>query len=340
MKKRFVLLASLLIFTICLFGQNNVKKYYKYVNKAELEYCKGNHKKASQFLEKAFQEKDPFIRDIYYYFYLYREHHVGDENVIIKQAHLLAQRGELYIDGFEENRELYNTLQTIKDTTQTTIIQPLIDSLQAIRNLDQSVRLGKFSYTEEDRRQILLTDSINLERIISLYKEFGTINENCAPYFHHSISLVLGHNSKENLIELPFDLLKEEVKKGNLDVRVFIRMYDECQANRKMFLSVEPTIQYGDDYGHHIIIGETLFIYPPENIKQINKNRKAIGYSETWEDFKIKLKFSFLEDGWNFVQEIVEHWGSDEETQKVEMETRQKIDNKEIKGEYYIKGSK
>ena len=335
------LLIFLISFFFCIifsFGQKNIKKYYYWVNKAELEYCKGNHKKSGAFFERAFQEMTPFTRDIYCYFDLYFKHNAGDKDEIIKQAHLLAQRDGLYPNLYKDSK-LYDILKIIKDTTQTTVIQSLVDSLQSISDLDQSVRLGKFSYTEEEGRQILLTDSMNLERILSLYNEFGTINENNAPFFYSTISLVLLHNSKESLIKLPFDFLKEEVRKGNLDVRVFMSMYDECKVMREMFSGTESKslLQYGTDLRHHLIIGETLFIYPPNNIKQINKNRKAIGFSETWDDFKIKLKYTYLEDGFKFVNTQEEIWGSDEETRQAEMETRQKIDNKEVEGEYYSK---
>ncbi len=339
MKKRNFLLAFLLILTICVFGQKNVKKYYYYINKAELAYCKENYNSSSDYFEKAFREMTPYTKDIYCYFKLYNTHHVGDKKTIIEQAHILAQRDLLYYDKFEENAELYNILKCIKDTTKITIIKPLIDSLQTILDLDQSLRLNKLSFTDEELREIAFIDSINIGRILSLYKDYGTINENNAGLFYRLISLVLFHNSKTSLIELPFEFLKNEVRKGNLDAREFMSMYDECNANREAFYGPQykPMIQYGTDMKHHIIIGKTLFIYSPKNFKQINKNRKAIGIYESWDDFKVKLIYTFQADDYKFVNIQEEIWGSDEETQKVEMETRKEIDDKKYEGEYHNK---
>jgi hypothetical protein len=304
-----------------------------------LEYCKGNYNSSSDYFEKAFKEMTPFTKDIYCYFKLYNTHHAGDKKTIIEQAHVLAQRDLLYFDNFQGNIELYNILKSTKDTTKITIIKPLVDSLQSIYDIDQSLRINKISFTDEELQQIAKIDSINIERILLLYKEYGTINENNAGLFYRIISVVLFHNSKTSLIELPFDFLKDEVRKGNLDARQYMSMYDECHANREAFYGPQykPMIQYGTDMKHHIIIGKTLFIYPPKNVKQINKNRKAIGINETWDDFKVKLIFTFQADDYKFVNIQEEIWGSDEETQKVEMETRKEIDDKKYKGEYHNK---
>ncbi len=336
---RLFLIFALLFSIIFSYGQKNVKKYYYYINKAELAYCKENYNSSSDYFEKAFKEMTPFSRDLFCYFKLYHKHHVGDKKTIIEQAYILAQRDLLYIESYQENSELYKILKSIKDTTKITIIKPLVDSLQSITDLDQSLRLNKISFTDEDSQQIAIIDSINIERILSLYKEYGTINENNAGLFYRLISLVLFHNSKTSLIELPFEFLKNEVRKGNLDARQYMSMYDECHANREEFYGpkYKPMIQYGTDMKHHIIIGKTLFIYPPKNIKQINKNRKAIGIYESWDDFKVKLIYTFQTDDYKFVNIQTEIWGSDEETQKVEMKTRKEIDDKKFEGEYHIK---
>ena len=62
---RFFLMFVLLFCIIFTSGQKSVKKYYDYINKAELAICDFKYEKASQYYEKAFHAITPFCNDLF-----------------------------------------------------------------------------------------------------------------------------------------------------------------------------------------------------------------------------------------------------------------------------------
>ncbi|MBQ7489116.1 MAG: hypothetical protein IJT51_01190, partial [Bacteroidales bacterium] len=94
---------------------------------------------------------------------------------------------------------------------------------------------------------------------------------------------------------------------------------------------------YGTKLEHQRIVGNTLFVYPPANIEEINRNREEIGAAETWQDYKRKLVYTFLSRKFAFVALQEDVWGDDAANERAAEKGRNEIDSGTVKGEYFIR---
>lgn len=335
MKKFLLLSIGLLFFSYCTIAQNNnVYKYYKNVNRAELARISFKNKKASKHYERAFKYKKPFEKDAWQYMWVYANRHFGKESIALQCAKYNAQREMLWTAAFKKDSIFYKNITNIKDTSSSTIIPELRDSLDSILKRDQQVRISDTIPTE----QIILTDSLNMQKLGELFETYGHIDEdNAGDKAFHIIEVIFLHYCKTQTEEPPFFILENAVRAGTFDVRSYIYVYDICQYFRNNIFHPSDTIRrnsrFGTDLNQHSIVGDMLFIYPPENMKKVNANRKAILMAETWKDYEKKLIYAANHGGAGFVQvsPIVQSL-EDEEQQKKEL--MDEIDSGKVKGKY------
>ncbi len=132
--------------SVCLsWGQNNPKKYYEYVNKAELACLQmsDNHhwgQKAAGYYEKAFAANRPFSKDLRNYLSLYVNNKQGRWDVALECACILAQRGMLWPQWYDADTAFQRTAYLIKDTTRVITDPELAAALDALRARDQRIR--------------------------------------------------------------------------------------------------------------------------------------------------------------------------------------------------------
>ena len=330
--KKIISLASTLIMSIAIFAQNGLATYYKYVNKAELAICDLNYQKASDYYHKAFKVHTPFNRDLYYAFKIDYKY-IDDIDRAIYCYHKMAQR-----DNVDENdldslkyRNMWQHAKNIRDTTRIVIDYALQDTLISIRNSDQRIRAER-SKGEADDEVVYQTDTINLAKIQKIYKQYENINESTIGYLP-GIDIVLRHNIYYGFD--PAELLLKEVLNGNFHARSFMRLEDDYKT---FGFNDEPyQAYYGINLMHSVIINKTFFVYPPENIKQVNKNRKAIYQSETWDDYLTKMMFAYYNPDSEFKIYFPSHLISGEEVdEQSELERKKEIDEKRVKGKYYL----
>jgi len=313
MKK--TLSAFIIIFSFsCVFAQKeDIRKYYKYANKAELSICDGKYAKASRFYDKAFKHKTyPFDRDLINALLCEIYSDLNNNEKILDYTYKLAIKSfnvKERIKDLEQivDSALYKNIIIITDTTPSKLNVDLLQAFDILDSLDQTPRRKCRTYQPECIGDILINDSLNLLTIDSLYNVYGSINEENIGSIEmdNTFFLILMHNFQ--WLKHPFqEKLLSEVIEGKIDARLFAQLED-------MYLTYKNTenrvYKYGTDL--HFMINETLF-FNNHNNKQINKNRKSI-YLESINILVKKCIFSYIYDkkGFHIVDRRYYDFGSD-----------------------------
>ena len=333
----------LLSITLCLllgstFAQSrkDVRQYYCWINQAELAYDANQLEKSATFYERAFNQMAPFSRDINMYLLLYSYYHYGKEDVALNYAHTLAQRDDLWPQRYIGDTIFQNKLQVIKDTT-VVLVNPLLkQALDSLFARDQSVRKSCLD-SDETNRQAAITDSANMKILLDLFQQYGSVNEcNAGERAYVIVELIFIHNSKTRDVDLPFYVLENAVKQGTYDARSYMHLYDDCMTWRSTPRQSQGT-RYGTGFDHYMAYGNTLFIYPPDNIRGINENRKSLGVGETWNDFEKKLVVTVMSCGAGFVKMNTAVGGGENSEAMKASQIRAEMDSGKINGKYVIR---
>ena len=327
--------------TVMAYGQNNLQKYYEYVNKAELAICRENYEEAGEFYKQAFAAFPPFGRDLHFASILQRKY-LHNEEEDLKYAYLLRQMNHDIAEYFlYEEKELYPDLQKkvemMQDTTKVLVIPELVEALEKLYDDDQKVRQNYLEYYPDDenyenhRNVMRVIDSVNVMALQALYQKYGEINERKAGmgFSHGAAYLVLLHNTVD--LYNPDNIILEEVMKGNFDARWYMELKDRYLG------MAEDTSYYETQNG--IIVHNLFFLLEPEDVIQVNQNRKEINIAETWADRKEKLLHRFYEKNYDFRLCNIKsfYFGSDEENEKRMNTLKSEIDSGEVKGSYHTK---
>ena len=226
MKNYFILTIVFLLTTCCCYGQEaDVYKYYKFVNKAELARDLRKNKKASKYYEKAFKYNRPFSKDLFQYLWLYSNFHYGNESNALQYATYNAQREMLWTHLLKKDSVFHQKITIIKDTTRSTVIPSLRAALDSLLQVDQQVHSSDTS----SMNQIVTTDSLNMQKLASLFETYGYINEdNAGEKACLVISLIFIHYSKTQTDDPPFHILEDAVRAGTFDAREYMYLYDFC----------------------------------------------------------------------------------------------------------------
>lgn len=341
MDRTFLLTIVFFLIFCCTFGQDRkVYKYYKYVNKAELARDLSKDKKASKYYEKAFKYNRPFSRDAFQYMWVYANKHYGKEPMALRCAIYEARRETLWIRQLMTDSVFYPKIAVIKDTTQSTVIPSLKATLDSILHVDQLFH-GSDTVSV---KSMIMTDSINMQKLVRLFETCGYINEdNAGDKAFLVISMIFIHFSKTQTEDPPFHILENAVRAGTFDAREYMYLYDFCWYFRNEIHHPSDTIKrdsrFGTDMNRYQTVGDMLFIYPPENMGKVNANRKSILMAETWKDYETKLINTFLAGGYGFVKLTPIAFASKEEEKEKQNELQQEIDSRKVKGRY-IKGER
>lgn len=336
MKKFLIISIGFLFINYGAFGQkHNVYKYYKYVNKAELARNLSQNKKANKFYERAFKYNKPFSKDALQYMWVYANKHYGNESTALQCATYNAQRGMLWTRQLMTDSIFYKKIAVIKDTTQSTVIPSLKVALDSMLHVDQLYHASDTVSV----KSMVTTDSMNMQKLLRLFETYGYINEdNAGDKALLVITMIFIHFSKTQTEAPPFQVLEDAVRAGTFDAREYMYLYDYCWYFRNEIYHLSDTIKrnsrFGTDMNQHQTVGDMLFIYPPENTRKINANRKSILMAETWKDYEKKLINTFFEGGYGFVQLTPVTFASKEEEEERLNELKQEIDSGKVKGKY------
>lgn len=328
MKKLLLGLLLSFIFIVC-YAQNNPKKYYEYINKAELAICDFKYEKASKFYEKAFKVHPPFINDLVNATRLNLKF-TRNFNLSLKYSITLLQR-DFEIDwAYEElppkDSMITKQYKILKESVQSLTDKNLIKIIEEMGVDDQKYRTN---YEEYDKNRTI--DSINYLKLIELFSKKGYLTEQNIGLFQHSpIKGILIHTAQHQFN--PRNLLFKNVIDGDVNTILYMKSYDIYMQ----YLG-EPTI-YCMSWLDVYISNGILFINYPNNIAQFNEERKKINMSETWEDYVKKVKYQFLNGNFQFYTRVEGFYEGNEVEQLI-----QEIDQEHQKGIYkreYIRREK
>ncbi len=314
--------------------KSGLRRYYYWINKAELAIYDSAYSYASDCYSRAFRHHTPFGRHASQAFRL-NCYYTGNVQRAAQCFHYLAQMGNQpswYIEDTVKHDELWRTITIISDTTKSLVIPELHDELENIKATDQAVRRMYFDDEEEQAKAIRETDSLNLSRLIGLYKRYPVVNDYTAgmgalmtPQFIH-YAKVLNYD--------PEELLLKEVLKGNIFAGEYVNLIDlcKCELLRPEDGKARPATIYGTNPTFFFIVDSVGFIIQPANIKEVNKSRKRISMSETWEDLAQKHRYRYKhETDFIFFPLKFVFVMPEDARRKID-----DIDNGSTKGEYHI----
>jgi hypothetical protein len=133
----------------------------------------------------------------------------------------------------------------------------------------------------------------------------------------------------------PKEVLFQEVINGNFDAREYAHLKDLFTA---FDVSEEKTYKacYATNSQHAAIVHNVLFLEEPDNLEEVNANRKAIYMAETWEDYKTKILHAFYNKSPYFRFAMLQHvgFGDDEENIQKANEMKEEINNEHKAGNY------
>jgi len=323
MKKLLLGLLLSFIFIVC-YAQSNPKKYYKYINKAELAICDFKYEKASQYYEKAFKAHTPFINDLFIATII-NVKFTKKYNLSMKYSRTLLQRdfeiGWIYSDIAPDDSLIAKQFKILEDTFKS-----LTDKNLKIIFEEMLVEDQKKANTPQEKFDKSEVYHTNFIKLFELFNEYGPLTEQKMGLYEYSpIHIILIHSAQKQMS--PKELLLNHILNGDVYAKNYMKYYDLYMENLG-----KPTIYY---LGWHdiYIANDILFINYPNNIAQFNEERKKINMSETWEDYVKKVKYQFLNGNFNFYTTSKTFY-EESELQKIIQEIDQEHQNGIFKREY------
>ena len=323
--KRLLFSTTLLICIIFAFGQNDVKKYYKYVNKAELAICDFQYEKAAQYYEKAFNSHTPFTFDLHNAARLNIKF-TKNFDIALQYAKILKERdfGEIYYAIDTTDIFNFQRFKNVEDSVKPLVNKELMSILDQMLEEDQ-----KQASTPQEMYEKCRVRRTNFVKLFELKKEYGPLTEQKIGLYEYSpIQTILVHAAQNQMS--PQELLLQDVLDGNVYAENYMQYFDLYLEN------IGQSPRYGYGWFSIFISEDVLFIIYPDDIAKNNREREKINVAETWEDYVKKAKYQFLYGKFQIVPR--NNYVTDEEKVKMMM---QEIDEEHEKGiykrEYVIK---
>lgn len=330
-QKKIAVIILLFIGFSC-YSQQNVRNYYDLINRAELHICEDNYNEASALYEKAFELlESPFYVDVHNAFVC--ACYLKKPNIkLIELSKILYKKSNGSFDFIDTNicankDEIIKVLKEIPINLDLKLIH-VLDSLQSE---DSKARCKCVAYKPECINDIRYIDSLNREKLYSLYKEYGELTEDIAGYSLYSRLHVLGIHNQMWCYDVISEFVEPMVHKGLFDAREYLKIidrqqhYPKCNFESKNFA----------EYDFHVK-DSVLFVMgvDEENKKIINENRKAF-YLDNIDDYTKKTLYRILHKEFimgAFTIKFVT--GGDEKTECLDL--IKKIDNGTIIGTKYF----
>ena len=295
-----------------------MKKYYEYVNKAELAICDFKYENASQYYEKAFNTHTPFNFDLYNAARL-NVKFTKNFDLAFKYAKILLERdfGGIYYAIDTTDTFNIQRFKNLEDSIKPLVNKNLMLILEEMLEEDQ-----KEATTPQEQYEKCRVHHTNFLKLFELTKEYGPLTEQKIGLYEYSpIHTILIHATQNQMS--PKELLIQDVLNGNVYAENYMQYYDLYLEN------LGKSACYGYGWKSIFISNNILFIVYPDDIKKNNWERKKLNIAETWEDHVKKAKYQFLSGKFQIVPRA--NYMLDEEEVKKMM---QEIDEEHQKGIY------
>lgn len=338
--KKIILPIILIGFISQLMSQsNNVQKYYYWVNQAELAICDSNYAYANECYDKAFECHKPLGIHLSTA-YLMNTIFTNDSLHIYKYASqlLLCGNNGLALGYAKANTNydtcIYNRLLNLESSINPTFDTILHKKLINILDMDQSYRHSFQSNKREDS-----LNSIVIKEIFTLYSSYETINDFTAGlhFANYYLRVPALHYVEIGRHDLQ-DLLKKEVLKGNLRADMYMELEDWYLWDQSYLKDPEKPRdpnEYGLSFSYFEVIGNFLFVTRPTNINKVNRHRKQIGISESFEDFEKKVVWQYTTGKLFWTLVTRSRFGDDEEDAQYAKELIQEIETEHAANDFH-----
>lgn len=234
--KRTLLYICVFFVTTCVVAQStHVKKYYHWINQAELAICDSDFAKANKCYEKAFSYHKPLGVHLSTA-YSMNACFTCDTSRIYDYAVQLLQCGdgglaERYAKSSTYDTNIYNRLLILEDIVSPTFDTVLHSRFEEILDKDQSYRHSWGDNPGEDS----LNRAI-IREIHSLYEKYELINDYTAGFLFaiYYLSTPGLHYVNSNIHDLQ-DLFKKEVVKGNIPADLYMKLEDTYLMESRIY---------------------------------------------------------------------------------------------------------
>ena len=328
------LMAVLLLVSAAAQSRKDVRQYYYWVNQAELAICNDNLQFADSLYTTAFSIKKPLAREMRTAFWVAIQ--TENNEKILQMAKCRIELGD---EG------LANSYQYMSPHFDTVVYQQLLDIeaqtiktycvefdtiLEHINERDQRYRMQGMGRSPE---QFALDDE-NRKLIKQFYRDYPEFNEYAAGFYYLSmLSVPMLHAVQTGHHDLQ-PILRKKVVAGIFPSQQYMELEDVWSrihfSSKKMY--------GGGGMGSENIyyIGNTLFVTRPENLKQINKNRKKLGVFETWEDAVKKCVWECEHNCYCITgNRNLKCFGDEEDDAAEATKLKQEIDAEHAKGDFH-----
>jgi hypothetical protein len=222
-------------------------EYYKYVDTAEMKIVEGKPDDAVQYYMKAFQyKKMPFSIDENRALVLTSKSK-PDTNLIrfcmIKDfkyknyydnSDSLVNNLKPYFPTLDPN--FFNRMKFILDTVkrENVLYKEVKEAVDSMHEADQEARM------QNDNTKMEIIDSLNLKRLMELYKKYGNITDyNTDRNTLEFIRIILYHNHQVEKMHIWYSTMLKQVMNGSYPARLFIELmtdyYRDEHNNENVF---------------------------------------------------------------------------------------------------------
>lgn len=336
--KRVLLYILVFIFTTRVMSQStHVKKYYYWINQAELAICDSDYAKANNCYEKAFHYHKPLGRHLSTA-YLMNVVFTGDTARIYDFALQLLQCGDedlakryTRLSSYDTN--IYNRLLMLERTATPAFDTSLHYNLEVILNRDQAYSHTWGSNPAEDS-----LNHATIKAIYALYSNYETIDDYTAGLrFAHYLYTPGLHYVHSGIHDLQ-DLLREEVIKGNFPADLYMTLEDTYLWGQEYMRESDQTTDpngYGMNENYLYRLSDYLFVTYPENVKMVNRNRRKLGVAETFDDLVKKVVWQQLAGQVYWTTVSIERWGGKDDDRRQAQEQIQEIEKEHALGDFH-----
>ena len=328
------LMAVLLLVSAAAQSRKDVRQYYYWVNQAELAICNDNLQFADSLYTTAFSIKKPLAREMRTAFWVAIQ--TENNEKILQMAKCRIELGDVELadsyrnmsanfDSTVHKKLLYLDENTPKSyhTEFDTIIENLLERDQLYRMQGQGRSPEQFALDDENRAKIK-----------QFYRDYPEFNEYVAGFYYLSmLSVSMLHAVQTGHHDLQ-PILRKKVVAGIFPSQQYMELEDVW--SRTHFSSKKMYGGGGMGSENVYYIGNTLFVTRPENLKQINKNRKKLGVFETWEDAVKKCVWECEHNCYCITgNRNLKCFGDEEDDAAEATKLKQEIDAEHAKGDFH-----
>lgn len=316
----------------------HTRNYYYWINQAELAICDSNYDVANVCYDKAFLCHNPLGVHLLTA-YSVNTKFTNDTNRIYQYAIQLLLCEDNGLAGRYKREKNFDSTVFHRLVQLESSVKPMIDTnlqkeLKNILAKDQSYA----HHYSKSRKEDSLNKSVEKD-IISLYRKHTIINDFTAGihFCNYYLYVPAWHlvQSKRHHIQC---LLRKEVVKGNVSADLYMgleEIYLSSKNYRQSNERLENRCKYGLENPSVFTLGNYLFITEPINIHKVNRNRKKLGLSETYEDFIKKVRWQYTNGTLYWTSIPKDTYGNDDENQKEADKLIQEIDAEHSIGDFH-----